>query len=117
MTLRFKVEEKMEEEDDTQESSLAKAGKSWAALELLLMCMNWEQIFYFSDVTRQDMAAALLNQKIDANKVKGVGEMSKVPIQCASCNTVVTFTDDDLLLGLITSSWMEGQSSSLCPRL
>jgi len=28
-----------------------------------------------------------------------VGEMSKGPVECASCNIAITLTDNDLLLG------------------
>ena len=37
--------------------------------------------------------------EVYAEKVKGAAEMSDAPVQCASCNTAVTFTDGDLLLG------------------
>jgi len=45
------------------------------------------------------MVISLQHPEIYAEKVKGVVEMSKTPVQCASCNTAVTFIDDDLLLG------------------
>ena len=46
------------------------------------------------------MIIALRHPEIYADKVKGVVEMLEIPIQCASCNTTITFTDDYLLLGL-----------------
>jgi len=42
--------------------------------------------------------------------------MAKVPVQCASCNTAITFTDDDSLLGskphnrpLFVAGYIKGQ--------
>jgi len=45
------------------------------------------------------MIIALQHPYIYAEKVKGAVEVSKTPVQCASCNTAITVTDDDLLLG------------------
>jgi len=44
------------------------------------------------------MVIALQHPYIYAEKVKGAVEMSETSVQCASCNMVVTFVDDDLLL-------------------
>jgi len=44
------------------------------------------------------MVIALQHPDIYAQRVKSVTEMSETPIQCAFCNTAITFTDDDLLL-------------------
>jgi len=45
------------------------------------------------------MVIALQHPEIYAERVKVVIEMSETPVQCASCNMVVTFKDDDLLPG------------------
>jgi len=63
------------------------------------VCLNWGQIFSLPKKTHQHIVIALQHPKIYAKKVKGVVEMAEMPIQCASCNTAITFTDDDLLLG------------------
>ena len=41
---------------------------------------------------------ALHHAKLYADKVKAVEEPAKLPAQCATCNTAVSFTDEDLLL-------------------
>jgi len=63
------------------------------------MRLNLGQIFSLPDETRQHMFVALQYLKIYADEVKGVGEISEGPIQHASCNTTLIFTNDDLLLG------------------
>jgi len=45
------------------------------------------------------MVIALQHLEIYVEKVKDVIDLSETPIQCASCNLAITFTDDDLLLG------------------
>jgi len=45
------------------------------------------------------MVTALQCAKLYVNEAKGIGEMSKGLIQCACCSIIVTFPDDDLLLG------------------
>jgi len=44
------------------------------------------------------MVITLKHPEIYAERVKGVVEMSETLVQCASCNMVVTCTDNDLLL-------------------
>jgi len=61
--------------------------------------LNWGKIFNLPSVVRQHVVNALYHPQIYADKVKGVVEMAETPVQCASYNTTVTFTDDDLLLG------------------
>ena len=63
------------------------------------ICLNWWQIFSFPNEMCQHMVIALQHPEIYAEKVKGAIDMSETPAQCAFCNTVVTFIDDDLLLG------------------
>ena len=63
------------------------------------ICLNWGQIFSLPNETRQHMVIALQHPEVYAKKVKGVVEMLDILVQSASCNTAVTLTDDDLLLG------------------
>jgi len=56
-------------------------------------------MFNFPSETCQHKVTALQHPEIYAEKVKGVVEMAETHAQCPSCNTVVTFTDNDLLLG------------------
>lgn len=47
----------------------------------------------------EQVAAAMRHAKSYADKVKEVKEHAKLPTQSSTCNTVVSFRDDDLLLG------------------
>jgi len=57
------------------------------------------KIFSFANETCQHMVIALKHPEIYVERVKGAVEMSETLVQCASCNMVVTFTNDDILLG------------------
>ena len=46
------------------------------------------------------MVATLQHPEIHADEIKGVEEISETFIECASCNTAITFADDGLLWGL-----------------
>ena len=70
-----------------------------ATLEAMPICLNWGHIFSLPNKTPQHMVIALQHLEIHADRVKCVIEMSETPIQCASSNTAITFTDNDLLLG------------------
>jgi len=48
---------------------------------------------------RQHIVAALQYPEFYADKIKDVGASTEGLVHCASCNTAVTFSDDDLLLG------------------
>ena len=61
--------------------------------------MGWGQIFCLPDEVRQHVVAALQHIELYTDKIKDVGASTEGPVQCASSNTAVTFTDDDLLLG------------------
>ena len=59
---------------------------------------------------------ALHHAKLYVDKVKGVKEPTKLPAQCATCNTAVSFTNEDLLLRskphnrpLFVTSYIKGQ--------
>jgi len=73
--------------------------KTGAELEAMLICLNWGHIISLPSETRQHMAIALQHPEVYAEKVKGAAEMLDISVQCASCNMVVTFIDDNLLLG------------------
>ena len=45
------------------------------------------------------VVVALQHLKLYADRIKDVEELSKGPVQCSSCNMVVTFTEDNLFLG------------------
>ena len=47
----------------------------------------------------QHVVTVLQHPELYADKIKDVGASTEGPVQCAYCNTGVTFTDDDLLLG------------------
>jgi len=47
----------------------------------------------------EQVAASMFHAKSYADKVKEAKEPAKLPTQCATCNTTVSFIDDDLLLG------------------
>ena len=47
----------------------------------------------------EQVATTMRHAKSYADKVKEAKEPTKLPTQCATCNTTVSFTDDDLLLG------------------
>ena len=57
------------------------------------------KIFCLPDEVCQHVVTALRCPELYADKVKDVGGSTESPIQYASCNIAVTFTDDDLLLG------------------
>ena len=48
---------------------------------------------------RQCVATTLQHPELYANKVGNIGVSLKGLAQYATCNTSITFTDDDLLLG------------------
>jgi len=75
------------------------ADKTLTVFEALPSRMGWGQIFCLPDEMHQHAVAALQHQELYADKIKEVGALTEGLVQCASCNTVVTFTDDDLLLG------------------
>jgi len=99
MTSCSELEEEAKKEGLSNENCSREKDKTVAALETMPVCLNCGQIFSLPDETRQHMVIALKHPEIYAERVKGVVEISETPTQCASCNMVVPFTDDDLLLG------------------
>jgi len=99
MTSCSELEEDEDEGSDKQGESPRIADKTLTILEALPARMGWGQIFCLLDEMRQHIVAALQHPELYADKIKGVGASTEGPVQCASYNTAVTFTDDDLLLG------------------
>jgi len=93
------VEAETDEEGTRKKDFLRETDKTMAALEPIPIRLNWGHIFSLPNETCQHMEVALERPKIYAERVKGVMKMSEIPVQCASCKTTVTFTNDDLLLG------------------
>jgi len=99
MTSCSKLEEETDEEGVSKENCSGETDKTVAALEAMLICLNWGQIFSLPNETCQHMVIALKHLEVYAEKVKGAAEMSCTLVQCVSYDTAVTFIDDDLLLG------------------
>ena len=71
---------------------------------------------YLPEEMRKQIVVALGHAKLHADKVKDIKEPVKLTTQCTTCNTIVSFTDDDLLLGpkphncpLFVSGYIGGQ--------
>ena len=78
--------------------------------------MSWKQIFHLPEEIHEQVAVALHHTKLYIDKVKAVKEPVKLPTQCVTCNTMVSFTDEDLLLGskphirqLFVTGYIKGQ--------
>jgi len=97
-----KLEDEDGEEDvqaDVQEGpSPSTDDKVLAVLEVLSERMSWKQIFHLPEETCDQAVVALHHAKLYVDKVNAVKEPAKLPTQCATCNTAVSFRDEDLLL-------------------
>ena len=78
--------------------------------------MSWKEIFQLPEEMHEHVMAVMHHAKSFADKVKEVKEPAKLPAQCATCNTLVSFTDGDLLLGskpynhpLFVTGYIRGQ--------
>jgi len=98
MTSCSELEEETDEEGVSKENCSGETDKIVVALEAMPICLNWRQIFSLPNETRQHMVIAFQHPEIYGERVKSVVKMSETPVQCASCNMVVTLTDDDLQL-------------------
>jgi len=65
---------------------------------------------------REQVTATMHQAKPYADEVKEAKEPAKLPTQCVTCNTAVSFTDDNLLLGskphnrpLFVTGYVRGQ--------
>ena len=99
ITSYFELEEEEDKGSDRQENSLRVANKTLTILEALPTHMGWRQIFCLLEEMHQHVVAVLQHPKFYASKFKDVEGSTKSSVQCASCNTAITFTDDNLLLG------------------
>jgi len=100
LTSCSELEEETGEEGVSKENCSGVTDKTVATLKDMPICLSWGQTFSFPNEMRQQMVMSLQHPEIYAERVKGVVEMSETPVQCAPCNTTVTFIDNDLLLGL-----------------
>jgi len=64
---------------------------------------------------REQIVVAIRQAKLYADKLKDA-PLTRIPVQCATCNTIVTFIYDDLLLGpkphnhsLFVTGYIQGQ--------
>jgi len=78
--------------------------------------MSWKQIFHLPEEMCEQIMVALHHAKLYVDKVKPVKAPTKLPAQCATCNTTMSFTDEDLLLGskphnrpLFITSYIKGK--------
>jgi len=100
---------------DVQEASAPSTDdKFLAVLEVLPEHMSWKQIFHLPKKMCEQVVIALHHAKLYADKVKLVKEPA--PVQCATCNIMVSFTDENLLLGskphnrsLFVTGYIKGQ--------
>jgi len=60
--------------------------------------MGWWQIVHLRDEMREQIVVTVRHANLYADKVKDAS-LTRSPAQCATYNTTITFTDDDLLLG------------------
>jgi len=93
----------LENEEDEKEAKLEKPpkndGEALTSLEALPVCDDWRQIFSLPKEIRQQIVASLQHPKLYVDKVKSPDQLVKDVAHYAACNTAITFTDDDLLLG------------------
>ena len=99
MTSCYELEDKEDEEEEKLEKPPKDDDKTLAILETLPICRDWRQIFNLPKEARQHVIATLYHPKFHVDKVRDVGQSAKEVPHFAACNTAITFTDDDLLLG------------------
>ena len=73
-------------------------------------------MFHLHKETCEQLVVALHHAKLYVDKVKAVKEPAKLPTQCTTYNTAISFTDEDLLLGskphnhpLFVTGYIQGQ--------
>jgi len=98
MTSCSELEEEIDEEGVRKENYSRETDKIVAALEAMLVCLNWGQIFSLPNEIHQHTVITLQHLEIYIERVKGAVEVAETPVQCASCNIAVISTDDDILL-------------------
>ncbi|XP_074266016.1 uncharacterized protein LOC141588474 [Silene latifolia] len=87
-----------------------------AALDALPTNMGWKQIFHLLKEKRMLIIQGLEKPELYAGKMKNKIEPPEQSIGCVSCNAVLSFSDEDLLLGskphnrpLYVSGYIRGQ--------
>jgi len=88
MTSCSEVEEETDEEGDSKENCSGETEKTVATLEAMPIRLNWRKIFSLPNKKHEYMVVVLQHPEFYAERVKGVAEISKAPVQCASCNTL-----------------------------
>jgi len=87
-------------EEEKLEDSPKGDDKTRIVSEALPAHMGWRQIFCLLEEMYQCVATTLYHSELYVGRVKDVGESSKGLTQYTTCNTAITFTNDDLLLAL-----------------
>ena len=104
MALCSELEDEEGEEDAQEDPQKASSSniddRVLAVSEGLPERMSWKEIFQLPEEMREQVMATMSYAKAYADKGKEVKEPTKLPTQCTACNAAVSFTDDDLLLGL-----------------
>ena len=72
--------------------------KILTVLEASLVHMGWQQSFHLREEMRKQIIVVIRQAKLYADKIKDA-PLIRSPTQFSTYNTVVTLTDDDLLLG------------------
>ena len=120
MVLCSELEDEDGEKDvqtDVQEVSPSSIDdKVLTVLEFLPERMSWKHIFHLSEEMREQVTVSLHHAKLYVDKAKAVKEPAKLPTEYATCNTAVSFTNEDLLLGskphnrpLFVTGYIRGQ--------
>jgi len=99
MTCCYEKEDKEEGDEDKLEKCLENEVRALPIPEALLVCIDWRQILNLPEEVCQHIVVALQHQKLYADKVKDAGPSMKDVAEYVGCNTTITFSDDDLLLG------------------
>jgi len=95
--LEDEEDEEDAQEDPQKESSSNTDNRVLTILEALPERISWKENFQLPEEMHEQVVAAMRHVKSYADKVKEVKEPAKLLTQCATCNTAVSFVDDDLL--------------------
>jgi len=99
MTSCYEMEDEEEGDENKLEKSSENEVRALTIPEALPACMGWRQILNLLEEVRQQIVVALQHLELYADKVKDAGPSIKDAAQYVVCNTTITFSDDDLLLG------------------
>ena len=91
-----------ESDDDETNKELSvplkRDDKVLTVLEVLPVHMRWQQIFHLPEEMHEQIVIVIRRAELYAEKLKDAS-LTRSSVHCATCNTVVAFTDDDLLFG------------------